>query len=221
MCVVLAWQLDIAHRQLIQLPLQIPSGRIDRQQDRPRNSQAGKANDRQDLQKSEEQVPIQRAIIQDIIIVNLPKRFNPVNPPIWQRRSCMPASHETSLAPNTTTSSRCTMQPFCNLRSCTGCCTCLAQLTFEGETYSGSRNCAIVLGAYVLALIRRNVKKMSKQMAAYTSTGTKVLPRALNDAESLLSPEEWERVPPDAPSRPEPILGSSLSFCCGDERYLS
>ena len=46
-----------------------------------------------------------------------------------------------------------------------------------------------------------------------------MLPRALNDAGSLSwSPTTWETVPPFEPSRAEPTLLSSLSFCCGGRR---
>jgi hypothetical protein len=67
------------------LLLPITTSDVDWEQDRPGYASADEHNNHGHLEKSEEEVGIERLMLECIGVGDLSERFNPIEPSIWQR----------------------------------------------------------------------------------------------------------------------------------------
>ena len=74
---------NIAHAQHIQLLFAVTTSDVDWEKDRPGYAGADEHNDDGHLEKSEEEVGIERLVLEGIGIRDFAKRGNPVEPARW------------------------------------------------------------------------------------------------------------------------------------------
>ena len=78
---------DLTDRQDIQLAELITASDMDWEKDRPSDQHAHKKCVPQDLEISQKEEAIERAMVEHEGVRSLEERFHPVEPAVWQRRN--------------------------------------------------------------------------------------------------------------------------------------
>ena len=80
MGIVLLGDLDIANGEEVELLELAAAGAVDGQEDGPDGAAAGDADDGEDLEEAEEEVAVEGAVVEDVVVLDGEEGLDPVEP---------------------------------------------------------------------------------------------------------------------------------------------